>query len=393
MTAVGDGRLAEAVDRDRLARRLIDLVEVRSFPGEERECALLYAEMLRDCGMEVEIDEGDPRSPSVVARYGDRKGRTLQFAGHLDTVPVAHPAPYIDDGVIYGRGSSDMKAGLAAFAEVVIVLREQEVELDGSILITAYGQHEGSLTNTMHEPLRVLMRRGIKGDAVIVGDCAHGELPLKGKGSLIFDLTFSRPGNPEHELFGRQGIPHPLVAAHRFISAMEERRQTWTAYDTDLGGESFFVGSFHSGDVYNTVPTTARIEGTRRYPAPRTFTEAQDELEQIAAAVANDFGVEYELICHRSGQPYSVDPAAEIVGCVQEAAQEIYGHPFDFGVSLFATDLNHVVEVGQVPAVLCGVDGSYAHSTPELVTIADVVAATRLYLLTATRYLNVRSRA
>ena len=388
MTSLDAAALADLVDEDRLVARLLELVAIRSHPGHEAECAEAYAAMLLSAGMRVDIERERPHSGTVIARGPESGGRVLQLAGHLDTVPVDHPPPRLEGRTVYGRGSCDMKAGLVAFAEVAQVLHDAGVALDGSLLVTAYGQHEGSDDGTMHEPLRDLMRRGIRGDAAIVGDCTHGALSLKGKGSLIFDVTFSRPGVPEHELFGDASVANPLQAALRFVAAMEERASVWDAHDRDLGGETFFVGSIESGEIYNTVPTSARLQGTRRYPGPRTFDDVKAELEAVVAATAAEFGVDHSAVSHRSGQPYSVDPSEEIVQCVQRAAELTYGRRLECGVSLYATDLNHIVEIGGIPAVLCGVDGSRAHSTPESVAVDDLVRVTRLYLRTVTEYLG-----
>lgn len=372
--------------RERITHRLMDLLAVPSFPGDERACALVYAEMLRDAGMEVELDERFDGSPSVVARLRGAPGPTLQLAGHLDTVPVAHPNPALQDGVVSGRGSSDMKAGLAAFVEVASTLASSGEEFHGTLLVTAYGQHEASPNNTLHEPLRDLLRRGVHGDAALVGDCCKGYVPLKGKGSLIFDVEFSRPGKPEHELFGQLATPNPLVAALRFAHDLQERSAGWNAFDEHLGGETVFFGALHSGDIYNTVPTTARIEGTRRYPLPRTFDSVRSELTGSAEAVAAAVGVEASTTTHRSGQPYELDETSEIVRCLQAAAQLVLGSPVPFGASRFATDVNHIVEVARIPAVLYGVDAAQAHSTPEWVRIDDVLDVTALYLETAREF-------
>lgn len=253
----------KSIDQARLTATLLSLLTVQSYPGSERECAEMYASQLEAAGMEVELDAAYSGSPSVIARLTGGPGPVLQFVGHLDTVPVEHPAPYLRNNIVFGQGSCDMKAGLAAFAETAAILATSRGSLRGSLLITAYGQHEGSTTGTMHEPLRDLMRRGIRGDAIIVGDCTDGYAPTKGKGALIFDLTFSRNGTTEHELFGRQNVGHPLNAACRFVEAMTERSSSWPIKDAELGNETFFVGSLQGGEMYNTVPTAARVQGTQ----------------------------------------------------------------------------------------------------------------------------------
>src|SRR5262245_42874356 len=129
------------LDERRLAELALRLVEIPSYPGEEESIAGEYAEMLREAGARVELDRSVAGSPSVVARAG-RGRRRLQLAGHLDTVPILHDTPEIVDGILYGRGACDMKAGLAAIVETVRVLAPALDDLEAELLVTAYGLHE-----------------------------------------------------------------------------------------------------------------------------------------------------------------------------------------------------------------------------------------------------------
>src|SRR5689334_19358899 len=91
--------LTRRVDRDRLQRTLMAMLEVPSPSGQERQLSELYAELLRGAGLAVDLDYEFPQSPNVIGRLGGpRAGRTLQFDGHTDTISQEHPAPYCADG-------------------------------------------------------------------------------------------------------------------------------------------------------------------------------------------------------------------------------------------------------------------------------------------------------
>ena len=226
----------------------------------------------------------------------------VQLAGHMDTIPSPHSAPRVRDGRIYGRGACDMKSGLAVIAEVVRVLSPVLRESDAGLLVTAYGLHEGPGSAPMHAPLRDLIRRGIVGRAVIVCEGPRESVPIAGKGSLVFKIRISRPGVVEHEILHEGDVPNPLMAAHEFLSLLEAASLKWTARDDLVGGETYFVGAVHGGDLYNRIPVEATIEGTRRYPGSRTFAGVTEELAAIAREVRRRHGVRVEAEL-RPGRP------------------------------------------------------------------------------------------
>ncbi|MCK7473348.1 MAG: hypothetical protein MZV49_06990 [Rhodopseudomonas palustris] len=96
------------VDAERLQQATLDLVRIRSYTGDTREVAAAYARHLEQIGLEVEVLRDFPNDPCVVARGcgAPAAGPTLEFNGHLDTVPVDHPAPL-------RQGRADLRAGHA----------------------------------------------------------------------------------------------------------------------------------------------------------------------------------------------------------------------------------------------------------------------------------------
>jgi acetylornithine deacetylase/succinyl-diaminopimelate desuccinylase-like protein len=374
--------LEASIDEGRLVDRALNLLEIPSFSGDEGAVADAYAAMLTAAGLEVEIDRTFYASPSVIARTRevDRSdGPVLQLAGHLDTVPVAQDPPSIQGGLLVGRGAADMKGALAAFAEVCAALTAAGGPRRGGILVTAYGQHEASPAGILHEPLRDLLRRGIHGDVALIGDGPNRFLPVAGKGSIIFEVHLRRAGEPGHELLSEPGTPNPVMAAHRFVELLAAQSRTWTLEDPDVGRETFFIGAIRGGDLYNRIAVEARIDGTRRYPPPRTFDEARAELDAIARRVEDEHGVEVEVVPNRSGQPFRIDPEDPFLATFRREAAHVTGTELPLAGIQLASDINHVVELTGIPTVLHGVDPTRAHATPEWVPIAELVRAARVY--------------
>jgi acetylornithine deacetylase/succinyl-diaminopimelate desuccinylase-like protein len=283
-----------------------------------------------------------------------------------------------------------MKAGLAAIAETVRVLAPVVDDLDGSLLVTAYGLHEGAGSVPMHAPLRDLIARGVHGDAVLVCEGPHGMLPLSGKGSLIFRIDVTRPETAiDHEL--RVGdAPNPIVAAQRLCEIMGAHVAESPLEHPVLGTETFFLGAISGGELYNTLARTVTLHGTRRYPPPRTFEEVVAELDEARSTVERELGVAIAVTCERSGQPFEIAPDAPIVEAMQAAHRSVTGRALPTGHQLFASDVNHFACEAGIPVAAFGVDEDSGHSTPEHVSLRELDATTRVYVEAAARYLERR---
>jgi acetylornithine deacetylase/succinyl-diaminopimelate desuccinylase-like protein len=383
--------LLAQVDAARLRDLTMELVRIRSWPGEERVVAQHYAEMLYDAGMHVQWETSCPESPSVVGRWqAAQPGRTLQLDGHTDTVPVDHPEPEFKDGVLYGRGSADMKCGLAAIAEVCRILTRAGagLPLRGSLLVTAHGQHEKPAPGRrLHEPLLKLFEAGVKGDHCIIPEGPEHELAITGKGLFIWEATFRRSGEPTHEVKAAGSLPHPLMAGHRFIALLQEKARTWTLDDPLVGPEYFFVGAFQSGDLYNVVPTSCRLEGVRRYPFGRTFDDARADFDDAAAQVAREYGIDVDLHIMKSGQPYRLAEDDAVVRAVRWGYRAVAGHEMPLAGIRLSGDVSQFNIDGGIPAVYCGIDGERSHGTPEYARLDEIVRGTKTLLLAVLHYL------
>jgi acetylornithine deacetylase/succinyl-diaminopimelate desuccinylase-like protein len=386
------GNLSSLVDGARLAALTLRLVKIRSYPGEETPIAADYAQLLTNASADAELVTTVPGSPSVVARAGASSGPCLQLSGHLDTAPLPHEPPTISGDLLYGRGACDMKAGLAAIVETTRVLSPVLHDLGGQLLVTAYGLHEGAGLAPMHAPLGDLLAAGYKGDAAIVCEGPRQMLPIVGKGSLIFRVDITRPaGVPDHELRAI-GSPNPILATLRWIDLAHKAVASSKLHHAVLGDETLFVGSIHGGALYNTVPENVIIEGTRRYPPPRSFDEVVTELDEVSAAVENEFGVRVSTDFERSGQPFSLSEDESILVSLRRAHKAVLGEQLPFGYQIFASDINHFVCDGRIPTAAYGVDPERGHATPEFISLSELLLVTRVLVLAATLFFQASSR-
>lgn len=376
------------VDAGRLEQLTLDLVRIRSYTGDTREVAEAYAQHLAQIGLEVEIVRDFPNDPCVVARLrGAGHGPTLEFNGHLDTVPVEHPAPHIRDGRIYGRGSADMKGGLAAMAEAARVIAESGIRLRGDLLLVAHGLHEAP--HGQGQDLLDLVRRGVKGDAVIITEVASDTLPVVGLGQAAFDFAITRPGESSHELLTPPGTPHPILAAVRLVNLMQARHAELAKVQIPyVGAESFFVGILQGGDFFNRWTNACRLVGTRRYGPENSYANVKQELLTMASQVEKETGarVELNLIPVRDG--FCVAEDEPLVIALRRAYLQVTGCELPLVGSRMVGDAAIFTKEGKVPALYHGPGGQGAHADLESVAIADLVRAAKVYVLTALDYVG-----
>jgi acetylornithine deacetylase/succinyl-diaminopimelate desuccinylase-like protein len=278
---------------------------------------------------------------------------------------------------------------LVAIAETCRILIASGAPLRGRILVTAHGQHEKPAPGRrLHEPLLRLFEKGIKGDACIIPEGPEHELAIAGKGLFIWEITFSRDGEPVHEVRAAGAIPNPVMAAHRFISLLSERAQAWTLTDPYVGPEYFFVGEMRGGDLYNSIPTSCYVQGVRRYPFGRTFEDARGDFDEIAAGVARETGLKADLHIMKSGQPYRLREDDPVVRAVRWGYRTATGREMPFAGLRLSGDVSQFNNDGSIPAVYCGLDGDRGHATPEYARLDEIVRGTKGLLAACLHYLT-----
>lgn len=378
------------VNAARLQELTLDLTRIRSYTGDSRRVAEFYAHALQEVGLSVEIHRDYPHSPSVVGRLrGTGTGPTLILNGHLDTVPLEHPAPSVAEGRVYGRGAADMKGGLAAMAETARVLVESGTRLKGDLLLIAHSLHEAP--GGQGQDLSDLVHQGITGDAAIIAEVASDTLPIIGLGQCVFEYTVSRPGESSHELLTPPNTPHPILAALELANLIYFRCAQLAQQPPIplVGHESYFLGIFNGGDFYNRWPASCRLMGTRRYGPDSSLTDISAELEGLAVRVQADTGAQVSLKITPVRDGFRLAEDEPLVTILRGAYAEVTERELPLAGIRMVGDAAIFIQEGRIPAVYHGPGGQGAHADLESVAVADLVRATRVYALTAMNFLGV----
>jgi acetylornithine deacetylase/succinyl-diaminopimelate desuccinylase-like protein len=369
------------VDADRLRDLTLELVEVSSPTGDTAEVAHLYAQHLTAIGMEVEVlDEVFPATPIVIGRLrGGEPGPTVVLNGHLDTVPILHEPPRLESGLVYGRGSADMKGALACAAEVARIVKE-EGAFPGELVVLATGLHE-SPGGRGEDLAWLLQEHGFTADAVVVCELGGNTFIAAHTGCATFEIVVSRGGEATHELKTEAGTPHPIVAAGKVIEAVAARSDELAAVEHRLvGSETYFFGEVHGGDFYNRFPVACRLVGTRRWAPGSTIADAEREFRALLAVVADETGCAIDLDLRLVREAYEIDPDHPLSVALRSAYAEVTGVELPIAGGKLVADAAFFNGECGIPAVYHGPAGSGAHGDVECIPVAELVRATRVYL-------------
>ncbi|MBT4979744.1 MAG: M20/M25/M40 family metallo-hydrolase [Gemmatimonadetes bacterium] len=378
-------KITRAVDEKRLLDTAVSLIELPSPTLSAGAVADRLAEILVAEGFAVERPEADwPEAPAVVARLESvEPGRVLQFDGHLDTVHLPFVAPRIENGILYGSGSSDMKGGIAAFVEALRVLRDTDAIQRGGVMITAHDHHEAPWGD--RRQLLALIREGYIGDGVLLPEYLGDVLPVAGRGMAVFSIEIERDGEPVHEVLRPAGLPDVVGVGAELIQRLKALCERLSAkIAPHVGSDSVFVGRMESGEIYNQSPVKCRIEGTRRWVAAGSEPKAKRELEELLAALAVESGTRVNLVDWVvPGDAFTVDEQSPLFAAFQGAHEAVTGNVLKVGAKPFIDDGNGFMNVGGVQALTHGPCATGAHTLDEEVPVAELLRVAKVYALTA----------
>lgn len=355
---------------------LADLVRIDSVnpdlvPGGAGEAAIAdyCAAWFAARGFEVHRVEEHPGRPSVVGiARGSGGGRSLMFNGHFDTVSTASYEgdaldPVVRDGRLFGRGSFDMKGGVAAM--MVAADRARRRGLRGDILVACVADEEYASFGTAEVAAR------FTADAAIVTEPSHLELTVAHRGFIWFEVIVQ--GRAAHGSRPELGID-AIAKAGRFLVALEEydRRLRSTSSHALLKSGSVHASLIRGGEELSSYPAECRISLERRTIPGETPASVAAELQEIIdriAVVDPDFRATLSTGLDRP--PFEIAETEPIVATLDRIAAARTGRPPARRGEPFWTDCA-ILQGAGIPCVMFGADGAGAHAASEWVDVASV---------------------
>ncbi|MGM0450178.1 MAG: ArgE/DapE family deacylase [Pseudomonadota bacterium] len=405
-----------AINPDRIHERLVDLVRIPSVSGDEEAAIQRVASWLEESGAQVDHWRhaiaplmADPDYPGhevqrawvpVVAGTlrGNRSGPTVLLTGHVDVVPPGNYDHWTHDpfsGItvgdrVYGRGTSDMKAGLVAALEAFTAFAGRERDFPGRVVFIAVPAEEDSGLGTL-----AAIRRGWRADAVIIpepttvrglpklivaqagamsfrldvpGRSAHASMRLLGENALDHFLTLYRAIR-EGELRINSAETHPLMA------------QLGLPYASSVG---IIAGGDHSSNVIDSIHAEVRVGiqlGESIAEAESRFRAVLDDcVRQDRWLSLNPPGVERPACGFGSAAIPSDHP---LVTTLSAHGARQFGQDPLVAATPYASDMSAWIHLADSPTVLYGPgEMACAHCADEWVSLAVTEGVARVLLET-----------
>lgn len=396
--------------------------EQRVPTGWEKECQMFVAETLRDMRLELDIFEPTEvpnltehpaywpgrdysNRPNVVGIWrgsNSAYARSLMFSSHADVVAGnkggQYPpfSPVRQGDKLYGRGSNDMKGGLAASIMAVRCLQELGIRLQGDVYVESVVDEEmGGSNGTLASRLR-----GHNAHACIVPEPNGMCVSPAHRGGGMWDITIKgaagMPFGSSGLINPAYGIGHLIVAIENWEKARNQRTEPHPLYESTPGLPVVLsrvtAGDFAPG-TGNSVPSSAELEVWAEVYPGTTLQELYDDfidyLQQVAAETPAIQQCDVEVTQVIRFLPGSEIPVEHpLVQAVSRTYEQVTARPPEVRGAPFACDGYVFNLYSPTPCVILGPRGANAHATDEWVMIDDLVSLTKIYALTAANWCN-----
>jgi acetylornithine deacetylase len=363
---------------DPVIRLLKDLVAIDSVnpalvPGAAGEAAIaraLTGEFGR-IGLRTEVQEAAPDRPNVIGVLeGRAPGRSLMLCGHIDTVGVAGMTRPFDpverDGRVYGRGSQDMKSGVAAMIDAVRVIVESGGLAAGRVVVAAVADEEhGSIGAD------ALVTRW-RADAGVVTEPTGLAVAVAHKGfEWVMVETEGRAAHGSRPADGRDAI----MRMGRVLGALEtlDRNLQQGRAHGMVGPSSLHASLIEGGRELSSYPDRCSLQIERRTIPGEPDGAGGREVERILdslRAADPEFAASSRVLFARS--PYEIDPTHPLTTAMVAASQRA-GHTAETIGMSFWTDAAILGGAG-IPSVLFGPTGAGLHGLEEWVDVQSVIS-------------------
>lgn len=380
-----------------LTQQLVRLrtVNERGADRIEAPAAELVTELMRGFGWDVTVTDVAPGRPNVVAVIeGEKPGRTLMFEGHSDVVTEGDRSAWtfdpfsgdIVDGRLLGRGSADMKSGVAAMIYAARAVQQQGFA--GRILVGVLVDEEELMLGATAFAASELARSGI--DGVIVCEPEAGEICAIAKGAMRVRVDLL--GEMAHGAMPQRG-KNPIPALGQLLMGL---RELGDQLAEGLGSHPA-LGDFYltptvllagTEEQINVIPSTASVLiDVRTIPGaghPGILHLITRLAEQIA--VEAGLGSKVTMLVDRPVIDTPIDAA--VVQALAAAHLDVTGDEPVFGGVPGTTDGTILTRDAGLQTVVYGPGGKWiAHQADEFVDVSDIETATRVYAAAAQHFL------
>lgn len=381
--------ITKFIDEKEITEIITKLVSIEGHKDvEQRESKV--TEYIKDVfekeNIHVECVEVEENRPNILGKIvGENEEIHLMFNGHTDTVPGYNMdyepfKPFIKDGNIYGRGSADMKGGIAAMMAAMIAVKRQGLKLKNTVVFAGVIDEEERSKGTeelikenvvsdyvvIAEPTNLRVCTTHKGmewiEVVFKGKATHGSRPHEGKNAIYMASEFCRMINEELE---------PVIAKREFNL---------------LGCGTINIGCIKGGDDPNIVPDSCSVQIDRRWLPDETLEFIHKEIIDYATKAAEKFKGKCEIRAMREltasmiNAPYSIDANNELVVSALDIAEKVIGKKLPARDFPAWSDAGLLSNHTKAECIILGPGNiNQAHANDEFCSIDEILKASEIY--------------
>lgn len=367
------------VEKKELNELLQGLIQIKSVnpPGNENQIANFIREFLLKNNIHSELVPLEEGRSSVIAKIEGKEERNITLCGHLDTVRVKEedwtkPAfqGLIENGKMYGRGTSDMKGGVAAILYAAALLKrrciapkktvqlaltaDEEWGYKGAKLLTDKGYFNRTDFLIITEPSNLRVSTGEKGElwigAKFYGKSAHGSTPEVGVNTII-------PGS-------------------EFVANVTEKYEKIFEADPFWGKTSMNVGQFHGGVQVNIVPNYSEIQFDFRVISEKDKERVIELVRKTGEKIAQKYKVHFTEEIFNYHPPIFTSPDNPYVEKFLQAAgaREVI-------ITKYCTDGATIIPTKKMPFIIFGPgDIAQAHQNDEYIELESLYRAVDIFI-------------
>ena len=361
-----------------------ELIRCPSVTPKEGGALELLEERLKLAGFDCHrIDRGGVSN--LFARWGAAGNKkSFGFNGHTDVVPVGDEAAWthdpfggqIIDGVLWGRGATDMKSGVAAFVAAAIDFI-MDTPPDGSIVITITGDEEGDAVDGTTAILDWMQEKGERMSVCLVGEptcpIEMGDMMKIGRrGSMT--AFFTARGIQGHSAYPHRA-KNPVPAIARLIDRL-------SSHELDMGTEHFDPSTLAATTIdtgnpaTNVIPSVSKATVNIRFNDTHTSASLTKWLEREVAKVTKETGIEIEMTTKVSGESFLTPPGG-FSELIAKSVQAETGRIPEASTSGGTSDARFVKS--HCPVVEFGLVGKTMHQVDERVPIEQINQLKAIY--------------
>ena len=375
------------IDKEETISLLKELVSINSInpslvkgaPGE-KEIAEFIGNYMKDLGLDsriLEIEKNRYNSVGIIKGEGGEGAQNLLLLGHMDTVGIDNMeidpfTPNVKGKKLYGRGSFDMKSGIAAILASAKAIVDAGIHLKGDLILGLVADEEYASIGTDH------LVKNLKADGAIMAEASNFMITIAHKGFVWAEINTK--GVAAHGSDFQSGVD-AITKMGKVLTEFEDLGSTkFKQMVHPLVGIPSMHASFISGGLgLSTYPDKCSLQLERRTIPGESLESVKEEIESIFQKLSEEdtkFSKEYSIIFDRN--PMEVSPKEKVVQALKKSVIDIVGKEPKYVGSGGWMDTQILTDAG-IPAIAFGGSGQGAHGPVEYVKIDSMVKTAQVF--------------